>query len=805
MSKQHWALNLVGGLALVCFMGWAGPDQVQAADLDALTPQLGTVATPTNTALDLTTAATPATILYSGTSGTCAWDIDSQGVLTIHAGNLGSVYNTGGPSKTSMWAKYNDAITSVVLDGTVVLPDRSEYLFSNLTKVQEMDLTGLDTSQATVFSSMFLEDSALITLKGLDTWDTSQVTGMGFMFSGAKALTAVDIANWDVHNVTTTAAMFQSCASLKRLDLSQWDVHNATNINSMFSNSGLEYLNLNGWATQQITELNGLFRSCSNLVTLDLGHWDTSQVTNLTTTFAYCSSLVDLNLTGWDTSQVTTMNSTFMGCSSLVTVDVGAWDTSQVTTMQNMFQGCAKLTMVDVSRWQLGQVTDISSMFSGAAALTQLDVSAWDTSQVTTLRAAFTRCTDLTDLDVSRWQTGHVTNMSNLFTQCEQLETLDVSAWDTSQVTTIYLMFSGMAKIKTLDVSAWDTHNMTSMASAFYGTSQLQTLDVSHWDTSQVKSFESMFNAASQLTALDVANWDTRQATSLRLMFRNASRLATLDVSNWDTSQVTDMGYMFQGATSLTTLDLSHWDMRQVTVDDKRKYMLDFGQGNHLWQLTLGPNIILKGIEGLPAAPGNDTPILDSAEPTYYSISPNWQVVDTTTGGTVHQPKGALYTAQEIQTAYAPEATRTQQTFVWQQQPVIHLDMTVPTLDFGKTAVGGGLRRRAVADWGITVTNTSEPVATVPVQLSVALTQPFTNAEGTVVPDILIFRDAKNQDTVIDAQPRSIFSGTVTDADQTTLQWDADHGFLLYLQPEQAIDPGHYTATLTWQLTTGPS
>ena len=51
--------------------------------------------------------------------------------------------------------------------------------------------------------------------------------------------------------------------------------------------------------------------------------------------FHNCSSLTTLDVSGWDTSSVTNMQSTFQNCTSLTTLDVSAWDIDQVTNFTN--------------------------------------------------------------------------------------------------------------------------------------------------------------------------------------------------------------------------------------------------------------------------------------------------------------------------------------------------------------------------------------------------------------------------------------------------------------------------------------
>ena len=78
-------------------------------------------------------------------------------------------------------------------------------------------------------------------------------------------------------------------------------------------------IDLSALDTSKVTDMSGMFNSCSSLTSLDLSNFDTSKVTNMSFMFAGCSSLLSLDLSNFDTSQVTLMDSMFCKCP--------AWDT----------------------------------------------------------------------------------------------------------------------------------------------------------------------------------------------------------------------------------------------------------------------------------------------------------------------------------------------------------------------------------------------------------------------------------------------------------------------------------------------
>ena len=101
--------------------------------------------------------------------------------------------------------------------------------------------------------------------------------------------------------------------------------------------------------TSNVTDMNGMFDSCSSLTSIDLSNFDTSKVTNMVYIFYDCSSLTSLDLSNFDTSKVTHMWEMFSTCSSLTSLDLSNFDTSNVETMQYMFSGCSSLKTIYAS------------------------------------------------------------------------------------------------------------------------------------------------------------------------------------------------------------------------------------------------------------------------------------------------------------------------------------------------------------------------------------------------------------------------------------------------------------------------
>ena len=166
--------------------------------------------------------------------------------------------------------------------------------------------------------------------------------------------------------------------------------------------------------------------------------------------FRDCGELTSIDLSGWNTENVIDMNYMFYNCHYLTTLNLSGWNTSNVSNMSYMFYACSSLKTLDVSGWDVSNVTNMDSMFGNCNSLTSLDVSHFNTSNVTIMWNMFCSCRSLTSLDLSHFNTSNVTNMDNMFGDCGELTSIDLSGWDMSKVANMEYMFSTCKKLKTI-------------------------------------------------------------------------------------------------------------------------------------------------------------------------------------------------------------------------------------------------------------------------------------------------------------------------------------------------------------------
>lgn len=173
--------------------------------------------------------------IASGTQGTCSWNIDDNGKLTIKptsgsSGDLQLDLSFFSSPSIYPWYNYRANITNVVLSGSIT----NTYTF-------------LQTTVSGDFRYMFAYCDRLTSISGL-----SSLKG------------AINLSD-----------MFNSCTSLSSIDLTSLDVTNVTNMGYMFYKAGLTSIT-GVKSTNKLKYASSMFSCCKSLISLDLTDLNTT-------------------------------------------------------------------------------------------------------------------------------------------------------------------------------------------------------------------------------------------------------------------------------------------------------------------------------------------------------------------------------------------------------------------------------------------------------------------------------------------------------------------------------------------------
>ena len=127
----------------------------------------------------------------------------------------------------------HNEIQSINFEGKLTIRGSASGLFSDLPKLEKIDLTNVDTSNVTNMDLLFAFCSNLKEVDGIT--DTANVTSMGAMFHGCSSLTNLDLSHFNTSKVTCMISMFNGCSSLTKLDLNNFDTSAVDMMDYMFT------------------------------------------------------------------------------------------------------------------------------------------------------------------------------------------------------------------------------------------------------------------------------------------------------------------------------------------------------------------------------------------------------------------------------------------------------------------------------------------------------------------------------------------------------------------------------------------
>lgn len=232
----------------------------------------------------------------------------------------------------------------------------------------------IDMTSLTDMRSFFDGNISLEKIDGMETWDTSSVTNMSYLFYDCCDPYLSGIENWDVSNVTDFSYMFYG-GKLNAYNLKEWDASSATKIQFMFQKTMARKIilpkNLDGTEYQ-----SDMFRECFYLENID---FNGSKINLNSYTFGSCY-LLDLDLTSSsitrnDSSDAVfrSMYFTFGDNKKIKVIDMRGKDTSEITTLRSFASGCYSLESVNFTGCDLSAVTDTNTnQFSNCISLVEL-------------------------------------------------------------------------------------------------------------------------------------------------------------------------------------------------------------------------------------------------------------------------------------------------------------------------------------------------------------------------------------------------------------------------------------------------
>lgn len=230
-------------------------------------------------------------------------------------------------------------------------------------------------------------------------------------FQGCSNLTVTATDAPLLTGVASLTYMFMGCTLLTSLGVTatSWNTSNVTDMSYMFSGAKAFKGDIGGWKTDKVTTMSNMFLN-AKAFNGAIGGWATSTVTNMVNMFNG-ATVFNGAINSWNTANVTSMSGMFSDAAAF-NGDISKWNVLGVTTMSTMFSGAAAFNQ-DISNWKTDNVTGMSGMFSGAAAF-NWPIGGWVTAKVTTMSSMFYSATAFNGT-IGSWNTASVLNMSSMF------------------------------------------------------------------------------------------------------------------------------------------------------------------------------------------------------------------------------------------------------------------------------------------------------------------------------------------------------------------------------------------------------
>jgi uncharacterized repeat protein (TIGR02543 family) len=385
-------------------------------------------------------------------------------------------------SGKSLWYKDRETIKEIIISPGVILYEASDYsngscnsLFSFMTALERVDLSGADTS-------------------GLKT--------MSNMFHGDTSLLSIDFGSINLNNVELLTGMFKGCTSLIDLDLSAFTSKKYTNINNMCRSLGknVQELDLSGFsfpitvdpASDSIEMFNSSYIYDLYLPKNIPDNWDISGASNLKRIY-YAGSESE-----WNSKNVNKPSGAAVYYNQSGMSKASPDDIQGVTTQ--WYKDYTYSINKKTKRLKIAK-------YIGSTGVTSLTVPAYTKINGTTY---------ITVLDPSKNVSGR--NGASIWQSvASSLKTLVIEPGAEFSQNSQY-MFGELKYLTSLTLTGVNTSNTLMMNSMFYKCGALETIDISDFDTSNVTNFTGIFNGASAVMNIYLSKTGVRSYD-----FRNQS------------------------------------------------------------------------------------------------------------------------------------------------------------------------------------------------------------------------------------------------------------------------------------------
>ena len=369
------------------------------------------------------------------------WSAGTSYTVDYHGGNLWNLWSENDVSKIILGANKID-ITKVVINKAA--PLTCEGMFFGLEKLTDLDLSGLDTSNATSFETMFA-DCTKISSIDLTMLDGGKIINTKRMFSNCTSLS--DVKMFTSAPTGDMSEMFKDCTSLECM--SELNTASSTNKTDMFANAAMLEFPMAA-EVADIIDANGATwvnpNECKRTLSV---RWNTTGYSGDIKAHVSGSAPLLYSSDGgttWSTIPVSTIETSVTfpyGSGGPFTIKESVL--GSMTALRFSFSLNKSLFSGHMIVEGGAGLINADEMFNECSHLTSFDFSKFDGRNITSTKHMFLNCSAVTSIDLRNTKISKTTNTAGMFDNCSSA--LYIGLFPTPLSTESYQMFSGASKL----------------------------------------------------------------------------------------------------------------------------------------------------------------------------------------------------------------------------------------------------------------------------------------------------------------------------------------------------------------------
>lgn len=296
----------------------------------------------------------------------------------------------------------------------------------------------------------------------IEQWGTVRWNSMENAFKGARNLniSATDIP--DLSQVKSMSKMFMTCSALNgSVNINTWNTSQVKDMSFLFAYDSLFNQPIGNWNTSGVWNMSNMFQFAYTF-NQPIGNWNTSQVETFYEMFSYALAF-NQDIGNWNLAKAQTLSRMFNGAASF-NKNISNWNTAKVVYMDFMFAG-AKVFNQALNTWKTDKVVDMGGMFSKTDSFNQA-LSNWNTRQVKNMFGMFEDAR-VFNQNISSWKTDLVENFGYMFRNAKAFNQ-PIHNWKTPAAERMDRMFEGAIQFNQ-PIGRWNTSKVWTLSKMFKG------------------------------------------------------------------------------------------------------------------------------------------------------------------------------------------------------------------------------------------------------------------------------------------------------------------------------------------------